>query len=44
MFVVWVGSVLTTLLTLAMLTGQLAGKHIVHWRYQPVAMVHRPVR
>ncbi len=44
MFVVWAGSVLTTLLTLAMVTGQIAGSALFTGGYQSVAMVHRTVR
>ncbi|VEA08398.1 potassium-transporting ATPase subunit B [Salmonella enterica subsp. enterica serovar Sanjuan] len=38
------GSVLTTLLTLAMVTGPNSGKRLVYRDYQPVVMVHRTVR
>ncbi len=43
MFVVWAGSA-NHLLTLAMVTGQIAGKRPVYRGDQSVVMVHRTVR
>lgn len=44
MFIVWIGSLLTTLITVAMATRADARESPVYWRDKPLAVGYRPVR